>query len=1011
MLNLFTLGIIYFKKNKLYISLSLILVAVLFSYSYSIAQTNTVYISDCGVLNQADTEYILQNNVSSDGTCFSVQANNIKLNLNGYTVTYSNGPNTSVSNGDFESGSGGSASSWDQSSGPNFQRATGTFVDPISLWSGSYAMNINLPASNQSIVSQSPVTIPANRTYAVSAMIRNVGGSGVSAYIQTEDASGNVLGKTSISSSGPFSYNFVEFSAGSDTNVYIRLGVEGTTASQSGTVYFDDVRVQPIANHGVVTATCTAYHLYDNSCGGSAANLQVTNGSIVQGSANAYLGHAIDLKQGPNSSGAQIDNLNITVSGPNSVAINTTYKSNMNIHHNTIYNNVSVIVNRHSIDGATIRLYDSSNNNQVHDNTIIGGPQGGIMFARGSGSSAYNNTIRQNGRYSNDFAIYAYNDNMSVYGNTVDATSGRGIHVNGNYIDVYNNIISVRELKQNQEYNGCELGGAYGIQLEGGHTSNNNIHDNTVTAYADQCDGLAFRATEVTLSNNQVYNNSFTAVRVGNTTAKAAGASFGGNTGLINIHDNTFTADSYLVHLYWDGSTGTLFDSNIFRYGNNQASNKYTFFFDTSGGVDFTFRDNSFESGTSNTSLYSHSLTGWAGPMSYTMEWTLNLRVENSAGSPVSGASVSINNSNGQNEFSGTTNSNGNIETALTQFENHNTTSQSSQIDYFTPHSIVVSAPGYDPVMVSLNMNETKNLTINIENGESSEGQVQTISCTTSWNCTSWSSCVNSNQTRTCTDANSCGDNTNKPSESQSCSVTSSTPDTTSNPSTNTGSPNTSNNNTPSIPTSNSNGGELACKNCTYVRGSLLVLENVSGAAVYHIGKDGKKYIFPDAKTYFTWNRDFVNVKKVPLSVLDDYPDGGAVAYRGGTKLITHQNTARVYAVEPGGIIRWIPSETIARNLFGDNWQQKVQDVIPGFFAISYTRGEDLSDKLPTGTLIKNGENYYYIDGNTKRKFDSLSVLAANGFKIEDAINVTDLSKYSSGINISDFDEDVANYL
>jgi len=43
--------------------------------------------------------------------------------------------------------------------------------------------------------------------------------------------------------------------------------------------------------------------------------------------------------------------------------------------------------------------------------------------------------------------------------------------------------------------------------------------------------------------------------------------------------------------------------------------------------------------------------------------------------------------------------------------------------------------------------------------------------CTESWTCTDWSTCSNSQQTRTCTDANSCGTTTSKPSESQSCTV------------------------------------------------------------------------------------------------------------------------------------------------------------------------------------------------------------------------------------------------
>ena len=51
------------------------------------------------------------------------------------------------------------------------------------------------------------------------------------------------------------------------------------------------------------------------------------------------------------------------------------------------------------------------------------------------------------------------------------------------------------------------------------------------------------------------------------------------------------------------------------------------------------------------------------------------------------------------------------------------------------------------------------------------ESQSCNVVCTESWYCTGWSSCINNVQTRTCTDSNSCGTVVNKPAESQSCSI------------------------------------------------------------------------------------------------------------------------------------------------------------------------------------------------------------------------------------------------
>ena len=51
-------------------------------------------------------------------------------------------------------------------------------------------------------------------------------------------------------------------------------------------------------------------------------------------------------------------------------------------------------------------------------------------------------------------------------------------------------------------------------------------------------------------------------------------------------------------------------------------------------------------------------------------------------------------------------------------------------------------------------------------------GGTPPASCSENWSCKSWSACVNSNQTRTCTDLNSCGTTKSKPALSQSCSAT-----------------------------------------------------------------------------------------------------------------------------------------------------------------------------------------------------------------------------------------------
>lgn len=176
----------------------------------------------------------------------------------------------------------------------------------------------------------------------------------------------------------------------------------------------------------------------------------------------------------------------------------------------------------------------------------------------------------------------------------------------------------------------------------------------------------------------------------------------------------------------------------------------------------------------------------------------------------------------------------------------------------------------------------------------------------------------------------------------------------------------------------------------------LIAKENTQDAAVYSIGADGKKYVFPDSKTYFTWYENFDDVVRVSVTVLDSYPDGGAMTNRAGTKLVKTVNSNKTYAVEPGGVLRHIPSEAVAAALYGPNWALRVNDVIPGFFSSTYTLGEPLTDQYPSGTLVKSGTDIYYIENGTKRKV-STTVFTEKAFNNTFVINVSDLSKYTSG--------------
>ena len=184
------------------------------------------------------------------------------------------------------------------------------------------------------------------------------------------------------------------------------------------------------------------------------------------------------------------------------------------------------------------------------------------------------------------------------------------------------------------------------------------------------------------------------------------------------------------------------------------------------------------------------------------------------------------------------------------------------------------------------------------------------------------------------------------------------------------------------------------------------LVKGPNSQAVYYIGANNKKYVFPDSKTYFSWYKNFNNVQLLTVAELDTYADGGMVLYRPGTKLIKHPNTAKTYVVETGGTIRWVTTEAAAAGLFGANWNQRINDISEVFFP-NYKVGTDLSSAtdLPNGSLVKasDGTTTYLISGGKKRPFASMDALTANGYDAANTLTVAaaTLNGYADGTSIT----------
>lgn len=121
------------------------------------------------------------------------------------------------------------------------------------------------------------------------------------------------------------------------------------------------------------------------------------------------------------------------------------------------------------------------------------------------------------------------------------------------------------------------------------------------------------------------------------------------------------------------------------------------------------------------------------------------------------------------------------------------------------------------------------------------------------------------------------------------------------------------------------------------------LIKSDASPAVYYFGGDGKRYVFPTDKTYFTWYADFSKVKTVGAGDLAALPLGGNVTYRPGAKMLKIQSDPTVYAVSKGGILRAIGSEAVASALYGSTWNKQIDD-LPDAFFVNYRVGAPITD-------------------------------------------------------------------
>lgn len=119
------------------------------------------------------------------------------------------------------------------------------------------------------------------------------------------------------------------------------------------------------------------------------------------------------------------------------------------------------------------------------------------------------------------------------------------------------------------------------------------------------------------------------------------------------------------------------------------------------------------------------------------------------------------------------------------------------------------------------------------------------------------------------------------------------------------------------------------------------LVKSMSTTAVYYCGANGKRYGFPNERVYFSWYKDFNTVQTLTNEGLAAIPLGGNVTYRPGVKMVKIESLPTVYAVQRGGVLRWIKTPQTATALYGKTWNKNVDDLSDAYFT-NYTVGEPI---------------------------------------------------------------------
>jgi hypothetical protein len=127
--------------------------------------------------------------------------------------------------------------------------------------------------------------------------------------------------------------------------------------------------------------------------------------------------------------------------------------------------------------------------------------------------------------------------------------------------------------------------------------------------------------------------------------------------------------------------------------------------------------------------------------------------------------------------------------------------------------------------------------------------------------------------------------------------------------------------------------------------------------AVYYYGEDGKRHVFPNEATYFTWYNDFDDVVEVSSSFMSSLTIGKNVTFRPGSVLVKFDSSSSIYAVEKDHTLRRYTKTSLIESDYGDDYEDVLVTISDSLYS-NYSIGSVIDS---TNDFDRSDE-YYSVD-------------------------------------------------